>query len=571
LLNTNKILINMKLSLQLSVLFLFSFILLAISGKTQLATFTDGVEYSATGYGELVQPLGEKEGFHYTLTKTKNQRGAETIKYFIKKYDSKLEEVSSIELTDFTLNEKKLGIYDFPKALLNNDKIYFIAAENLAPNIRHHHLKSYILYIDLKSFKINNDIVLIQDSKRFYSEYELLCSPDSTKILVYFSQKTPVALMMSSKLPENGFMAVFDSDLKLIWKDSLDLKFDFFGPKTVLTNKGDVVMCVIESKADEDDKFKKGFTDETKIIHISDNGKQIKEINLSVERYLYSANFCYDASNNNIKICGFYSKKGLSYLNGILYTELNLETDALNFSNENEIKFDFPDYDKTLIVNKKNETDLHIGGLYFIHQNIFTLEDNSVIFIAERTSGSYHSQRPFIKSKSSSPNFAGIVHVPGYIPGGDRKNSANNVNNANDFHTDIIVAKFDIKGKLVWKTIINKYNLLDSGPNSPSTGIIDHFDGENLFLIYNTNADNIGVDNPTKYKIINEKSDIVTQITKIDPDGKMETETLRQSKSKKDRRFLLSNSVKCGDNEFILESIKLDFASVYGYISKIKF
>ncbi|HQW21946.1 MAG TPA: hypothetical protein PLI47_01510 [Bacteroidia bacterium] len=337
------------------------------------------------------------------------------------------------------------------------------------------------------------------EKRRDKGGFSIVYSPSETYMMVIESIPT------DKEENEQFNVAILDSSLNLIWRKNLELPYLntlFFRQKFIVGDDGNFYVLGKLYKDKVKTRVKGMVNYMYHVIAYGDNGdsKIDYEIKLG-DNYITDITFSRN-SNGDIISAGFYSKKGLSSVDGSFFLTLDPITKAVKASNMKEFDMEFmTEYmsEKDEKKAKKREEKGKDDELYqYDLRTLVKREDGGVMLIGEQFFINYIQYR-----------------------------CGNSYCTRTDYYyNDIIVVNIDPTGKIEWAKKIPKRQIStnDGGFYSSFAMAVNR---DRLSFIYNDHKDNMDMEKTKRLKNFNlsDRNGVVVLAT-MDDSGKLTREIL---------------------------------------------
>lgn len=263
--------------------------------------------------------------------------------------------------------------------------LYFRYLENKRENT-HDKVSLYAKQLDPDSFALVADSVELIKPFKMVSNYyrgNFAVSPDRSKVLVYdYEEEGDIDDV--SGLTNEVNVRVFDSNLKMLWKRSVNLSPDGGAKRTVaikklrVNNQGEVAILTDVFRDNRSYSLKKVTADPTLFfVGKEKNNFALFKPNLG-EFFFNQINFTFD-TEGNILWFGFYSKQKYYQQRGIFFIKINKDRTKILIKKRHE----FTQEQIAQLLNKKKVNEKAEARSYkLIHWRL--TKEGGVVFSAEQ-------------------------------------------------------------------------------------------------------------------------------------------------------------------------------------------
>jgi hypothetical protein len=489
--------------------------------KTKNGDLYLGPEIKSDRKGTLEDIIG-MDGDGYYMVR------AEPKKFYLEKYDHKLNQVKSEEIILGKGGDRKY--LEFAEQL--NDEIYLFTTQY--DNIAKHRIL-FAEKVNRKTLKPDGDPIKLSTydyrnrSNEGYFDYHV--SRDSSKILIYYD--TP---NQSGNTGEKFGLSVYDHNLNALWSKELELPFRdklYKVERYKVDNQGNAYLLGMVYRGQVRDK-RQGRPNYEYHLLVYNKSDEYTEYLLSLQDK-FITDMQFEISRTGDIICaGLYSDFGTSSVKGTFYLLIDGKT--------NEVKKEYYEqFDPSFLVDFMSEKRAG-KGRELTRYNLNQLEirrDGGVVLVAEQFFVKELHQNfndPRFRSPYSNPFFypGYYYYYPmwrfpyryGYPYMNDERELQYNYN-------DIIVINIDPNGSIQWaKRIPKRQSSKDDGGRYSSYAM--SISKGKMFFVFNDNPKNLDktsgdqrIHNFTKGK----ESTVV--LVSLDGRGEVEKESLFQVKDTK--------------------------------------
>lgn len=468
--------------------------------KTNKVDVKFGETYKMNKRSQLSDIIGFTSANYYMLRRNKNG-------FAIDKLDKDLKFISTTDL-ELNYENKKMGIEGITQVGENFLLLSSFSNQKLK--------KNFLFYktIPISSLDQSNPLTKIGEidfeKRRFTGTYSYSISPDSSKILVYYS------MPYVKEGPEKFGFSVYDTDMKELWSKEISLPYDnslFTIERFKVSNLGDVHLAGTEYKSMKRSNKRTG--EPNYIYHIlsyTEEGNKIKDYEIDLEdKFVTDLQFAID-DDNVLRCGGFYSLSGTFSIKGTFYIRIDNKKQKIMSANfkefpENFVTQDWSDRAIKKAKKKEQKKGQSIEMYEYDLRDFILKDDGGLLMLAEQyyvrvvTTTTYDAQ--------GRPSTRTTYHY---------------------YYNDIIAVSITKGGSIEWQTRIDKYQhtVNDGGYfSSFATAII----GDKIYMIYNESAKRF-YDRET-YKSLKKKQKkaYFTLLVELNSAGKVTKEALFDTKS----------------------------------------
>jgi|GEM_PF-3538011 len=446
-------------------------------------------------------------------------RAFATTKIYLRKYDKKLNFVSETLLPFNPDKDKSLSIEG---VTVLNGKMMILSSRT----DRRKKTQEFFYQVVSSKDELSPPVAIIQtqfDEESKVRNYGISykVSPEQNYLMVY--QTVPTQRTDNEKLN----VYVFDQDMKLFWKKSVELEYSSKYTsisKYEVSDMGSAYIHARVSRADKEveevakkrEKEKSEGVKRNKqtertahfVYTFSPGGDEVQKymIELGNENFP-TAILTTFMPDGTIAIGGFYTDNNVTTsvvsIQGVFYMTLDLLQKQMTKPKTQKI----PDATRRLLLgNKAVEKGRDKTGADFLVRYFKAQEDGSILLVAEEF---YITTHTVTDSKGFTRTYT-VYH-----------------------YEDIMVLKLDGDGNVKWSNVISKVQV--AGFHSFSLRVVD----ENIYIVYNDNIENLDVtklktnrSGDLKIKQFNPRGKAASVLVTITPDGKMKKEEIMKRADK---------------------------------------